>query len=89
MPVTPAAAKALRQNIKARARNTAVKNQLKKLVVQLRKAYAANNRDQAQILTKQLIKSWDKAAQHRVVTRNTASRKKSRLMKRWNAISKA
>lgn len=84
MPVTTAAAKALRQNLKARARNSAVKTQLKKLSVQLRKAYTANELDQAKSLTLQLVKGWDKAAQHKVVTRNTAARKKSRLMQRWN-----
>lgn len=82
MPTTTAAAKALRQNIKHRARNTAVKAAIKKMTVSLRKAYAANSLDQAKTITHQLIKSWDKAAQHNVVSRNTASRKKSRLLHR-------
>lgn len=84
MPVTTAAAKALRQNLKARARNSAVKTRLKKLSVQLRKAYTAKNMDQAKTLTLQLVKGWDKAAQQKVVTRNTTARKKSRLMRRWS-----
>lgn len=84
MPVTSAAAKALRQNIKARARNTAVKTKLKKLSVQLRKSYDAKNLDQAETLTLELIRGWDRAARQKIVTRNTAARKKSRLMLRWN-----
>lgn len=82
MPVTTAAAKALRQNIKRRARNSAVKTAIKKMSVQLRKAYTAKNNDQIKSLTMQLVKSWDKAAQHKVTTRNTAARRKSRLMAR-------
>ncbi len=84
MPVTTAAAKALRQNIKRRARNLGVKTTIKKLTVQLRKAYTAKNLDQAKTLTTQLIKRWDKAAQQKVVSRNSAGRKKSRLMARWH-----
>lgn len=84
MPVTSAAAKALRQNLKARVRNTAVKTKLKKLTVQLRKAYDAKNLDQAKTLTLELVRGWDRAARQKIVTRNTAARKKSRLMKRWN-----
>lgn len=86
MPVTSAAAKALRQNSKARARNTAVKMKLKKLTVQLRKATDAKKTDQMKSLSAELIRSWDKAAKQNVVPRNTAARKKSRLMKQLNAL---
>lgn len=80
MPTTAAAAKAHRQNLKARARNSALKTQLKKLQVRLRKAVTAKQPDQAQTIAKELIRAYDKAAQKRVITGNTAARKKSRLL---------
>lgn len=79
MPTTSAAAKALRQNIKARARNRAVKDQLKKLAIRLRKAYTAKDQAQVKTLTAQFVKALDRAAQKGVIHRNTAGRKKSRL----------
>ncbi len=79
MPTTTAAAKALRQNIKARARNKVVKDNLKKLQVRLRKALTAKNMDEAKKVVTEFTRALDKAAQKKVVTRNMASRKKSRL----------
>ncbi len=82
MPIKRAAFKAHRQNLKARARNLAVKLNLKKLQVKLRKAYVAKNLDEAKTITTQLVKAYDKAAQKNIVHRNTAARKKSRLLAR-------
>lgn len=88
MPVTKAAAKALRQNRAARRRNTTIKNQLKKLRLRLGKAYAAKNLDEAKTVTAQLSIALDRAAQKKVIHRNTAARKKSRLAQRWQAAAK-
>ena len=79
MPTTTAAAKAHRQNIKARARNKEVKDNLKKLQVRLRKAQTAKKSDDVATIIKEFTKALDKAAQKKVVPRNTAARKKSRL----------
>lgn len=79
MPTTTAAAKALRQNIAARARNKAVKDQLKKLNVQLRKAVTAKQVDQARTIVKDFIRALDRAAAKKVIHHNTTARKKSRL----------
>ncbi len=79
MPTTTAAAKAYRQNIKARARNTGVKNKLKKFQVRLRKALTAKNKAEATLVVKEYSRALDKAAQKKVISRNTAGRKKSRL----------
>ncbi len=79
MPQTTAAAKAHRQNIKARARNVVVKNQLKKLQVRLRKALAAKNSAEVKTVVAEFIRALDKAAQKKIVPQNTAARKKSRL----------
>jgi len=87
MPTTSAAAKALRQNIKARARNTAVKNNLKKLSVRLRKAYTAKDMATVKTLTTEYVRALDKAAQKKVIHRNAAGRKKSRLIARLRTSS--
>lgn len=79
MPTTTAAAKAHRQNIKARARNKVVKDSLKKLQVRLRKALTAKNSADAAAIVKEFTRALDKAAQKKVIPRNTAARKKSRL----------
>lgn len=79
MPTTTAAAKAHRQNIKARARNKEVKDNLKKLQVRLRKALAVKDQKLVATIVKDFTRALDKAAQKKVVGRNTASRKKSRL----------
>lgn len=87
MPTTSAAAKALRQNTKARQHNRQIKERLKKLSVQLRKAYAAKNVASAKTLTAELLRAYDRAAQKRVIHRNTAGRKKSRLAAQLRAAA--
>lgn len=79
MPTTTAAAKAYRQNIKARARNTAAKDAIKKLAVQFRKAVTAKQLDKAKEAAAKMMKAYDKAVQKKILARNTAARKKSRL----------
>ncbi len=79
MPTTTAATKAHRQNIKARARNKTVKDNLKKLQVRLRKALTAKDKTQVTTIVTDYIRALDKAAQKKVIKRNMAARKKSRL----------
>jgi small subunit ribosomal protein S20 len=79
MPQTTAAAKAHRQSLKARTRNLAVKASLKKLQVRLRKALTAKNSAEVKTIVAEYTRALDKAAQKKVVTRNMAARKKSRL----------
>jgi small subunit ribosomal protein S20 len=80
MPVQRAAYKALRQNRKAHARNLKVKNQLKKLAVQLRKAATAKKIDVVKTVSAAYLKALDRAAQKRVIHQNTAARKKARII---------
>ena len=79
MPTTKAAAKAWRQSTKAQSRNKAVKDAIKKLLVQFRKAVTAGDKAKATDVVKQLVKAYDKAAQKKILSRNLVSRKKSRL----------
>lgn len=89
MPITKSAKKALRQNIKRRARNLVYKNKIKKLIKEVRVLVSENKTDQAQKLLPQVYKILDKAAKVRVIKKNTASRKKARITKLINKISNA
>ena len=46
------------------------------------------DKNKAEEIARQLAKAIDKAAQKRVLTKNTAARKKSRMMKKVNAVKK-
>lgn len=86
MPTTTAAAKAFRQNVKARARNKSVRDHLKKLQVRLRKAIAAKQVEPANSALREFIRALDKAAQKKIITRNTAARKKARAARAIKTI---
>ena len=85
MPNKKSAEKELRKAVKRNAANKKVSNKLKSLVKNNLKQI--NNSDQA---VKQdypkTIKAIDKAAKKGVIKKNAASRKKSRLMKKINAL---
>lgn len=72
MPITASAKKALRQNIKHRAKNVAQKKTLKEAVKSYKKSPSA------EALAK-VFQSLDKAAKTGILKKNTASRLKSRL----------
>jgi len=86
MPIKKAAFKALRQNKRHRIRNLRVKNHLKKLSINFRKAVEKKDKAKAAEFAKKLIKAYDKAAEHNYIKKNTAARKKSRLMKKLNQL---
>ncbi len=70
-----------KQNEKARERNKAVRSELR---TRVKTAVAATeaNADNAAELTTTAVRRIDKAATKRVLHKNTAARRKSRLMKR-------
>lgn len=80
MPVKQSAFKALRKSNKRAAFNQKVKSDIEALVRKVRKATGG---DQAKVTDwlKQAIKKIDKAAQKGILKKNTAARKKSRLVK--------
>jgi len=88
MAIKHAAAKALRKSAKNRAFNIKVKNEFKGLLKDARKLIAAKKTDDAKKKVVATATALDKAARKRVITKNTAARLKSRLMKALNAISK-
>lgn len=80
MPYTSSAKKALRQNIKRRAKNVKRKTELKAVIKQYKKL-AADNKDEAKKFLPQVYKKLDKTAKVKLIKKNKASRLKSRLSK--------
>ncbi|MBI4414786.1 MAG: 30S ribosomal protein S20 [Candidatus Kerfeldbacteria bacterium] len=88
MPIKQAAYKALRQTKKHTIRNRAVKAKLHVLTKSALKSINAKEVENAKKQVQAAVKALDKAAQHGILKKNTAARKKSRLMKRMNAALK-
>jgi small subunit ribosomal protein S20 len=81
MPITKSAKKALRQNLRRKARNLRTKEKMKNLVKRLRNLILEKKIEEAQKLLPQVYKILDKAAKIGVIKKNTAARKKSRITK--------
>lgn len=88
MPIKKASFKDLRQSKKRMARNSKVKNSLKKNVKEGRRLIEAKKTDEAQKLIRQSIKEIDRAISKGIIKKNTGARKKSRLMKKLNSLMK-
>lgn len=88
MPNKQSAMKALRQSGKRAKRNKDVKDSIAYLRRMSRKALDAKDAKKAKELAKDTEKAIDKAVQNNVLKKNTASRIKSRLAKKVNALSK-
>ena len=86
MPITKSAKKALRQNIKRRARNVQKKRKLKSALKEARDLISKKKTEEAQNLLPRIYKLLDKAAKTGLIKKNTASRKKSRITKSVNKI---
>ncbi|MCD6528585.1 30S ribosomal protein S20 [bacterium] len=87
MPVSKSAKKALRQNIRRRAINLRRKRKMKELIKKFEKLILENKKEEAKKLLPLVYKAIDKAAKRKVIKKNTASRKKSRLAKLINKLS--
>lgn len=86
MPIKKSAIKALRQAKKRTQRNRAIKTELNYLIKKSRQAIKNNASDQAKEFVYKACKALDKAAQKKVIKKNTAARKKSRLMNAYNKL---
>jgi len=87
MPIKKAAIKALRQSKTRAARNLKAKKQIKDLVKKSKLLIEKKESDAA-VRVKETIKAIDKAVQKKMLKKNAGARKKSRLMKRLNALAK-
>jgi small subunit ribosomal protein S20 len=79
MPQRRTAKKALRQTKKKQLKNLKVKGQIKTAIKKLKKSLTAKNASESEQALRQAYKALDKAAGKKVIHRNKAAKKKSRL----------
>lgn len=89
MPITKAAKKSLRQDVKKRKRNIVRKKTMRGLLKETKTLIAKKNPEASKELLPKLYKSLDKAAKKGVIKKNAAARKKSRITKLINVKSAA
>jgi small subunit ribosomal protein S20 len=82
------ALKRARQTEKRTARNRANRSRLRTALRQLRESLAKGDKQAADQVYRQTVSALDKAIQKGVLHENTASRYKSRLSIRLNALAK-
>ena len=82
MPITKSAKKALRASRRKQVFNLRRKSELSRVIKEYKKLVANKALNEAQKLLPKLQKAIDKAAKKGVIKKNTASRKKSRLVKK-------
>ena len=83
MPITQSAIKAHRQSIKKNAENNIVKKRLKATVKEF-VGYLSTDLEKAKELIPNLYKAIDKTTKRGILKKNSAARKKSRLMAKLN-----
>ena len=86
MPNNASAQKRMRQEQKRRLHNRMVKSIVKTNVTKARQAISSGN--DAEAAVRAAVSELDRAAKKGVIHRNNAARRKSRLMKQLNAITK-
>lgn len=79
MPVTSSAAKALRQSKKRHIQNLRLKRNFRVVIKEFRKELGDKNFEKTKSLLPKVYQTVDKAAQRKVIKKNTASRYKARL----------
>jgi len=88
MPIKKAAFKSLRQSKKRAVRNRKVKTLIKETIKKSKKLSGAKKTEETKTAVLAAIKLLDRAVAKGIIKKNTASRKKSRLMKKMNALLK-
>jgi small subunit ribosomal protein S20 len=86
MPTTKSAKKELRKSKKLAFINKIQKKNIKETIKNIHKSLEGSNIEEAQKLVKKVVSLLDKAAKRKIVHKNVAARKKSRVFK---AIKKA
>jgi small subunit ribosomal protein S20 len=81
MPITSSAKKALRSSKRKRVFNLRRRNEMQNIVKEYKKLVSNKKTAEAQKLIPKLQKAIDKAEKRGLIKKNTASRKKSRLVK--------
>jgi small subunit ribosomal protein S20 len=81
MPIKKSAKKYMRVTEKKTAHNKRVRGTFRSAIKKTREAVSSENTEEAKKWLKISLKSLDKASQKKVIKKNTAARKKSRLNK--------
>lgn len=80
LPNLPSAFKRIRQDKKRRERNKKIDSELKSLAKKFVAAVTTKAKDEAKKLGAALVSKLDKARSKGIIHRNTASRKKARIL---------
>ena len=81
MPITKSAKKALRQSERKRAQNLKRKKAVSEVIRDIKKLVQAGKADEAMKLLPKAFKALDKAVKRKILHKNTAGRRKSKLSK--------
>jgi len=81
MAITKSAKKAIRQSAARKDRNIVYKDNIKKLIKEIRALVFAKKLEDAKKLLPKIYSALDKAAKVGVIKKNNASRRKGRLTK--------
>lgn len=79
MPITSSAIKKARQDVTAREHNRVVRDEFKKAVKDVKKLVSAGETKKAQEALKTAYSTIDRAAKKKIIHKNNAARRKSRL----------
>ncbi|MBI2644382.1 MAG: 30S ribosomal protein S20 [Candidatus Wildermuthbacteria bacterium] len=86
MPITKSAKKALRQSKRRMLKNRGARQEIRTAVKKMRELAGQKNIEEAKQFLPRLYQVLDKAAKRRVIEKNTAARKKSRLTRLFNSL---
>lgn len=86
MPTQKASFKHLRQTKKRTVKNRAEQERMKGAIKKVQRAAAAKQVADLETLIRTAVQAIDKAAQHGIIKKNTAARKKSRIMRKAHAL---
>lgn len=86
MPTQRASFKHLRQTKKRTIKNRAEQERMKSAIKKVQRAAAAKQGADLETLIRTAVQAIDKAAQHGIIKKNAAARKKSRIMRRARAL---
>jgi len=88
MPIKQSAKKYMRASEKRKAQNLRLKKAFREVIKKMQELVKSEEIEEAKKLLPSIQKALDKAAKVNVIAKNTAARKKSRLAKMLNKISK-
>jgi small subunit ribosomal protein S20 len=88
MPIKKSAKKYMRVTERKTEKNRKIRGAFRSAIKKTREAITAGKSEEAREWLKTAIKSMDKAAQKKVIKKNTAARKKSRLNKLVKNLAK-